>query len=265
MDAMYIAVLFFWIPMSSIVLGLWVSFSSKQDSKIYFGRILTVISFLLVCISPWTAPLSPSSSIGHLIGFIVGPSILLLTGLYLITFSGNVPVGKLPYSDKRLGFICLFIGTIWFLMMQWGDLTPMYYGDELNKFWLIFFPTMLILLCSLSSVLSISMLVIGDNRQKESRFMAAISLFTLIIIICAMTIDGKNVSSNQFSDYLWLSVSDLLGISVGVSLSILIFGLVIYLYESNLEQPGSVNPPSKKELSLASIKISQNIGGEESE
>ena len=265
MDTMISAVIFFWLPMSLITIGLWISMSSKNDFKVYFGRTLAAISFLMVCLSPWTVPSSPSSSIGHLIGFIVGPSMLLILGLYLVIYSGNVPVGKLPKSDKRLGIFSLLLGITWFILMQWGNFTPMYYGEELNNFWLIFFPTLLILLCSLSSVFAISMLVIGEHRQKESRIMSVLSLFAFILIICGMTIDGVNVSSDQFREYFWLSVSDLLGISVGISLSIFIFGLVIYLYESNIEQPSSVPPPTKEELSLAAIKISSNLGGEEDE
>ena len=48
-------------------------------------------------------------------------------------------------------------------------------------------------------------------------------------------------------------------------MSILVFGLVIYMYESSIDEPKSVPKPSKDELILASQKIAQNIGGDESE
>ena len=265
MDDMMNAVAFFWFPLSMIAIGAWLSLSSKGSMKIIIGRLISVLGFLLVCISPWTVPTSPSSSIGHLIGFIVGPSSLLLIGIYLLIFSGNVPVGKLPSSDRKLGTFCMLLGTLWFSLMQWGDFTPIYDGREVNRFWLIFFPTFILMICCLSSVLSISMLIIGEERQRESMVMRSISVVSMILILCGLTIDGKNISSDTFSNYFWLSVSDLFGILVGISLSILIFGFVIYIYERSIGVPNSVPPPTSDELSQASQKIALNIGGVESE
>ena len=265
MDAMVEAVVFFWLPLSMIALGAWVSLSSKDNMKTNIGRLISIIGLALVCASPWTVPSSPSSSIGHLIGFILGPSILLLIGIYLLVFSGNVPVGKLPTSDRKLGLFCITLSIVWFCLMQWGDLTPMYEGKEVNRFWLIFFPTLVLMICCLSSVLSISMMVIGEERNRESSIMRLISVMSMTLIICGLTIDGKNTSSELFTTYFWLSVSDLFGILVGVSLSIFIFGFVIYLYERSIGVPNSVPPPTGDELSQASEKIAQNIGGIESE
>jgi len=265
MDEMTNAVVFFWLPLSMIALGVWISLSSKDNLRTNFGRIMAAIALVLVCASPWTAPSSPSSSIGHLIGFILGPSILLLIGIYLLVFSGNVPIGKLPTSDRKLGMFCITFSTVWFCLMQWGDLTPMYDGGVVNRFWLIFFPTLVLMICCLSSVLSISMMMIGEERQRESSIMRLISVISMTLIICGLAIDGKNTSSELFSTYFWLSVSDLFGILVGTSLSIFIFGFVIYLYERSIGEPNSVPPPTKDELSQASEKIAKNIGGVESE
>lgn len=259
------ALLLFWLPLSMIALGAWVSLSSKGNFRTNFGRITAIIGLLMVCSSPWTVPSSPSSSIGHLIGFIIGPSSLLLIGIYLLIFSGSVPVGKLPTSDRNLGIFCMTLGSVWFCLMQWGVFTPIYDGEDVNRFWLIFFPTLLLMVASLSSVLSISMLVIGEERQTESSVMRSISLISMVLIICGLTFDGKNISSDTFTTYFWLSVSDLFGILVGISLSIFIFGLVIYIYEKSIDEPKSVPPPTIDELSQASQKIANNIGGVESE
>ena len=265
MEEIMNAVAFFWLPMLLIALGAWISLSSKDGLKKKSGKLLSVLGLILVCVSPWTVPSSPSSAIGHLIGFIIGPSALLLLGIYLIIFSGNVPVGKLPSSDRKMGLISVLISLIWFTLMQWSDFTPMYDGLEVNNFWLIFFPTFLVMLCSMSALLSVSMLAIGDQRQRESRIMLMISLLSMVMILCGMNFDGQNISAQTFREYFWLSVSDLFGILIGISMSILVFGLVIYIYESSIEEPESVPKPSKEELILASKKIAQNIGGEESE
>ena len=109
------------------------------------------------------------------------------------------------------------------------------------------------------------MLAIGDKRQKESKFMISITIISMIMIICGMNFDGQNISSETFREYFWLSISDLFGILIGISMSILVFGLVIYIYESSIDDSESVPKPSKNELKLASEKIAQNIGGDESE
>ena len=265
MEEILEAVVFFWLPMSMIAFGAWINLSSKDNLTKNFGKIIFILGFIFVCISPWTVPSSPSSAIGHLIGFIIGPSALLVLGIYLIIFSGNVPVGRLPNSDRKMGLISVLISFIWFCLMQWADFTPMYEGSEVNNFWLIFFPTFLVVVCSMSSLLSVSMLAIGDNRQRESRILIIISLISMLLIIAGMNFDGKNISSETFRQYFWLSVSDLFGILIGISMSILVFGLVIYMYESSIDEPKSVPEPSKDELILASQKIAQNIGGDESE
>jgi len=265
MEEILEAVVFFWLPMSMMALGTWINLSSKDDLTKNFGKIIFILGLIFVCVSPWTVPSSPSSAIGHLIGFIIGPSALLVLGIYLIIFSGNVPVGRLPGSDRKMGLISVFISFTWFSLMQWADFTPMYNGSEVNNFWLIFFPTFLIMLCSMSSLLSVSMLAVGDQRQRESKIMILLSLISMLMIIAGMNIDGQNISSETFREYFWLSVSDLFGILIGISMSILVFGLVIYVYESSINEPKSVPEPSKDELKLASQKIAQNIGGDESE
>jgi hypothetical protein len=87
----------------------------------------------------------------------------------------------------------------------------------------------------------------------------------MLMIICGMNFDGQNISAETFREYFWLSVADLFGILIGISMSILVFGFVIYIYESSISKPESVPKPSKNELILASEKIAQNIGGDESE
>jgi hypothetical protein len=61
----------------------------------------------------------------------------------------------------------------------------------------------------------------------------------------------------------WLSIADLIGITIGSILAILSFALVIFVYEKSLVKPESISPPTKDELSAVSDVVKQNIGGEE--
>ena len=48
-----------------------------------------------------------SSAVGHLFGFIAGPTILILIGLFKVAYSGNVPVGRLHQAIEILEHYCL--------------------------------------------------------------------------------------------------------------------------------------------------------------
>ncbi|DAC31693.1 MAG TPA: hypothetical protein HA327_00985, partial [Candidatus Poseidoniaceae archaeon] len=103
MDELIKAALLFWLPFAFIPFGIWVSQVKSSNALSKFGYLITFTGILLVLSSPWTVPESPSSAIGHLLGFIAGPAILILLGLFNIAYSGNVPVGKLSDGNRNLG------------------------------------------------------------------------------------------------------------------------------------------------------------------
>ena len=78
-----------------------------------------------------------------------------------------------------------------------------------------------------------------------------------------MNFDSSNVSSNEFREYVWLSIADIIGIAIGSILAILSFALVIFVYEKSLPKPNSITAPTEDELSAVSKVIAENIGGEE--
>jgi len=149
MDAMAQAALWFWLPVALIPLGIWIFLSSKESLQRRMGQAMALLGLTGVVLSPWTVPESPSIAAGHLVGFLIGPAALLLAGLYLVAFSGNVAVGKLPKSDRRLGVMAFLIGFVWFTGMHWWNLTPSLDG-EVNRYWLVFWPTFLLLMVLLS-------------------------------------------------------------------------------------------------------------------
>lgn len=263
MDDVLQAALLFWLPLALIPVSVWISQSKKSSNGKRNGLILLVIGLVLVLASPWTVPDSPSSAVGNLFGFILGPSILVLFGLYLVAYSGNVPVGRLSVGDKYLGLLLFFIGMVWFSIMHWLDLTPVLDSGEINRFWLIFFPNFLISLSCLCLSAGIAMLVLGDNRSAESKNLFFMFGLTLIFILLAMNIDSSDASSNEFRTYVWLSVADLVGIMLGSILAIISFSLVIYSYEKRLPKPKSILPPTKGELKHSAKIISSNIGDDE--
>ena len=105
MDDLVKAALLFWLPVAFIPFGIWVSQVKSKFGSDKIGYLIIFVSLVLVLASPWTVPESPSSAVGHLLGFIAGPTILVLLGLFKVAYSGNVPVGRLNSSDKILGML----------------------------------------------------------------------------------------------------------------------------------------------------------------
>ena len=257
------AALLFWLPMGLIPFGVWFSQtkSSHQIKKI--GTLLSLSGLFFVLASPWTVPESPSSAVGHLFGFIAGPCIMILIGLFKIAYSGNVPVGRLPSRDRYLGAMLFIAGITWLSLMHWWEITPTMSSGEVNPYWLIFLPNFVLSLSSISLAGGLAMLAFGDSRQSESRYLFAMSFLSFVFLLCAMNFESSNVSSDEFREYVWLSIADIIGITIGSILAILSFALVIFVYEKSLPKPNSITAPTEEELSAVSKVIAENIGGEE--
>ena len=263
MDEIVEAALLFWLPFAFIPFGLWFSQVKSSIISSRIGYLIALFGVIFVLASPWTVPKSPSSAVGHLLGFIAGPTIMILIGLFKIAYSGNVPVGRLSINDRNFGLALFFIGIIWISLMHWWEITPVMSSGEINRYWLIFLPNLLISLTCLSLAGGLAMLSFGDSRTSESRYLFGTSIVSFAFLICAMNIDSTNIDAVGFREYVWLSIADLIGIVIGSVLAIICFASVIFVYENTLPKPKSIDAPTAEELSKISQVILDNIGGEE--
>ena len=109
----------------------------------------------------------------------------------------------------------------------------------------------------------VSLITYGDDRFNEAVKLALISVIMAGIALSAMIFDGYLTSADEFRDYLWLSLADIFGTIVGISLAITAFAIVIWAYEKSLPLPENTSPPSEDEIKhVVSLAIS-HIGGEE--
>ena len=263
MDEMLKAAVLFWLPFAFIPFGIWVSQVKPSSVVNKLGYTISILGTALVLASPWTVPESPSNAVGHLLGFIAGPTILILLGLFKIAYSGNVPVGKLSEGDRNIGVALFLIGLLWLGLMHWWEITPIMSDGEINRYWLIFLPNLLISLTGLSLAGGLAMLAFGDDRGSESRYLFGMSLGAFLFLLCAMNIDSTNLSAIEFREYVWLSIADIIGIIIGSILSIISFALVIFVYERSLPKPESIEPPNNHELAQVTQVIKNNIGGDD--
>ena len=84
-----------------------------------------------------------------------------------------------------------------------------------------------------------------------------------LMIFLGLNVDGPLITTDDFREHLWLSVADLAGIAVGGLLSILVFALVIVVYEKTLPLPAIIEAPQAAELDLVANVIASHVGGED--
>ena len=259
------AFLFFWAPGAIMVFGALLFLFSKSKTVGRIGQFLVVLGLLSLLLTPWTIPFSPSSSFGHFIGSILGPTALLTVGLYNLAFSGNVPVGRLSNSERRSGVLMIVLAVIWFEGMHWWILTPTY-PNEVNHYWFIFWATTLLVSSGLAAGAILLTRQVGVNRAQEQRLLALLLVMLLILVLLGFVVDGPHVKSERFAHEVWLAGADVFGMLVGFSIAVFMFAFVIAFYESQLPEPKQLAPPSDEEMKHAAGILSAHVmGGDDDE
>ena len=254
------AFVFFWLAGLFVVTGAMLAFFSKHSGQRKVGLGMAIVGFGSLMATPWTLSFSPSSAFGHLLGSLVGPSVLLAVGLYQIAFSGNVPVGRLSQRDRNVGVGMVLVGVLWLEAMHWWTITPTY-PDEVNKYWLIFWPTMLlgVLACSTGAYAVVGL--VGEERQREQRLAVLIATLAIVLLLLGSFLDGPNVDHQRFAKEVLLAAADMFGAMVGTALAILLFAVVLAFYETQQPHPKRLDPPTQDQLDQASSIIANHVGG----
>jgi len=255
------AFVFFWLASLFVVLGAMLAFFSKVHWQRRLGGALFGSGLLSLMLTPWTLPFSPSSAFGHLLGSLVGPAVLLGVGLYQIAFSGHVPVGRLSRTDRTVGIVMVVVGVLWLEAMHWWVLTPTY-PSEVNKYWYIFWPTMLLAVLTCSSAGYAVVGLVGEERQQEQRLMLLAAALAIVLMVLGSLFDGPNVEHQRFATELLFAAADVFGAMVGAAVAILLFAVVLAVYESQQPVPKRLDPPTQEQLNQASQIIAQHVGGE---
>ncbi|MAT86184.1 MAG: hypothetical protein CMA25_04400 [Euryarchaeota archaeon] len=252
---------FFWIPLFLFGIGVSLTFFTKSSR---FVIPLIIVGIIGLLSSPITVPNSDSSAVGKLLLDLLIPSTALLGGLYIIIFSGNVPVQRISKTYRPLGFLLSLFSMTYLCIMHWHSFTPMWRGQA-NPYWIIFWPTFLLASASFTALFSMILVTIGRDRGKNSIHLFLISVFTTLITLLAMSYDGNITTAEQFRDYIWMAAADIFGIIVGCLLAIFAFTIVIAVYEKSMPEPTQTSPPTKEEWNHVESVLSRHLGGIEDE
>ncbi len=252
---------FFWIPLFLLGIGVSLTFFTKSNR---FVIPLIVVGVIGLLSSPTTVPESDSSAVGKLLLDLLIPSAALLGGLYIIIFTGNVPVQRISKTYRPLGFLLVLFSIACLCIMHWHSFTPMWRGQA-NPYWIIFWPTFLLSSASFTALFSMVLVTIGREREKNSIHLFLISVSTTLITLLAMSYDGNVTTAEQFRNYLWMAAADIFGIIIGCLMAILAFTIVIASYEKSMPEPTQTSPPTKEEWNHVESVISRHLGGVEDE
>ena len=264
MGSQIMALLLFWLPGIFLLVGILIYLLRKPEKQKKYGLLCAFISFGMILSTPWTLSASDSSAFGHFLGMIIGAVMLISLGLYNIVFSTPSPVQSLSKHDRLIGIICFLIGFSWIVGYHWLGYTPTYNG-ELNHYWLVFLTNVVVLLPILFFSFALLVGQLGYNRSAVAWKIFLFGGITFQLLLFGLVLDGKTTDRIEFSQAIATAVIELLGYAIGTLLAIIVFALIITIYESRLPKMKKLPPPSEKELEFARKTLKSHLGGGESE
>ena len=96
--------------------------------------------------------------------------------------------------------------------------------------------------------------------------MLLVAVFAGLLLLLGATNDGPNVAKGVFAEEVLLAAADIFGALVGTAVAVLLFAVVLAVYESQQPAPKRLDPPNAAQLEQAGRTIAQNLrGGSEDE
>ena len=259
--------LLLWAPLGLVFLSLGLQFR-KDRSVQKIGKILGTVGLILFALSFKTVPSSPSAASSALFVSILPSLVMMVAGLYIALFSGNIPVRRFSANARPVGLLMFLLGFALFESMHWNNeslLPSTSWEGETNRFWMIFRPTFLLAMSSFLLAGGYFVKRIGERINHTSRVLYTTGGFSLLLLLLSIFVDGSTTTAEEFHNAVLLAGSDILGFVSGVGLTILVFGLTIWQFERKRPALERLPPPSQEQLDRASDIVQQNIGGGEDE
>ena len=259
--------LLLWAPLGLVFLSLGLQFRKDRSAQ-KIGKILGTVGLILFAFSFKTVPSSPSAASSALFVSILPSLVMMVAGLYIALFSGNIPVRRFSASVRPVGLLMFLLGFALFESMHWNNaslLPSTSWEDETNRFWMIFRPTFLLAMSSFLLAGGYFVTRIAERINHTSRVLYITGGFSLLLLLLSIFVDGSTTTAEEFHNAVLLAGSDILGFVSGIGLTILVFGLTIWQFERKRPALEQLPPPSQEQLERASDIVQQNIGGGEDE
>jgi MFS family permease len=253
------AALLFWLPLICLPFGTVVALSRKEGRRPVIAWSVVFLAFIMIIFSWLTVPASDSSAGGHLLLSIIGPTILMGLGCFMIIFTGNIPVRRLAEPARPVGLMSLALGVLWLLMMHLSS--PPIWRHQVNPYWLVWWPTFLFSVILVTSFVIGALLMVGENRRKEASLMTVFGFLFLGLLLTVISLDGTLTTAEEMRSHLWLVSADILGTVLGILIAVVIVAGVVTKYEKSLPEPNTVSELTAEEKELLLMHLGNNLGG----
>jgi len=243
MEPALLAALLLWLPALLAVFGTFNLVG--RGGRVW--KVLTPLSVLVVAMAPLTVPDSTSTQAVELLWGVAIVGLPLVSGLALLVFSGDVPVGRVPAWGPLSGSISVGV-SVW-LIVTW---TPDFVGD--GTLWDRFVVVLLGASASLCAFLYVLHRFFVPRRRSRSWPMLAGAASALALLL----LRGVEASIGASA------VVEVAGVFLGAGLALLLSVLLIWLFERNLPEPEALPPPSEEDLERAAAVVARRLqsGGE---
>ena len=238
MESTLAAALLLWLPALLAVFG---GFNLVGRGGAMW-RVLTPMSVLLVAVAPLTVPDSTSTQAVELLWGVAVVGLPLVSGLALLVFTGDVPVGRVPAWGRPAGVILVALSA--WLIVAW---TPTFVDDA--TLWSRFVVVLLAATASLCAALFVVHRFYVPRRRSRSWPMLAGAICASGLLVLR-GVDGSIGA---------LVVAEVAGLFLGAGFALLLSMLVIWLFERNLPEPDALPPPSEEDLERAAAIIARRV------
>ena len=259
--------LLLWAPLGLVFLSVGLQF--RKDTAVQrVGKVLGTAGLVLFSVSFLTVPSSPSAASSALFVSILPSLILMIFGLYMALFSGEIPVRRFAPIMRPIGLLLFVLGFALFESMHWSDFSIMpstTWDGETNRFWMVYRPTFLLAMSSFLLTGGYLVHLVQKRTTQSSLVLYATGLCSFMLLMASVFFDGSSTTAEEFHTSVLLAASDVLGFVAGIGLSILAFGLTIWQFERKRPQLNQLPPPNQEQLAKAAEIVQHNIGGDDDE
>ena len=195
----------------------------------------------------------------HLILTMIGPITALLFGIWFALFSGPIPVAPLPRGMRPFGFALMILSLAWLCWMIFES-RPTIEGTS-NPWWQHLVSSLLTSMIIIAGFGAAFVLVMGDERNKESVIMSIISIGSFLLLIYLLA-EGSSTDDPVFwRSSSWGVLGDLGGMLFGGGLAVVLFVTFVWFGEKRMGVPEEVEPLTEDESERVKEILKENLEG----
>ncbi len=249
----------YWVPLLLLPLGIGMAIATERIRRIGGCALLVLIAIALIG-HPERLDTSIEGWSLHLLISLIGPITALLFGIWFALFSGPIPVAPMPRNVRPFGFALMILSLFWFCWMLF-EARPAIDGTH-NPWWQHLTTSLLTAMIIIAGFAAAFVLVMGDERMKESAIMSILSLSSFLLLIYLLAEGTTSDDPVFWRSASWGALGDLAGMLFGGGFALMLFVTFVWLGEKRMGVPDEVEPLSIDETTRVKEILKENLEGE---